>query len=68
MKAVVLITMILAVMAPVLAQQSKFKLWECETCKTQRQSQFEPPRSAGDGGCVSARGQKFNNHIWRTKR
>ena len=68
MKTAVLITMILAVMAPVLAQQSKFKLYECLICKAQRQSQFRPPTSAGKGGCVGSGGQRFDFHNWQELR
>jgi uncharacterized protein YdeI (BOF family) len=68
MKLAVVITMILAIIAPVVAQQSKFKLYECLICKTQRQSQFRPPSSAGKGGCVGSGGQRFDNHNWQERR
>jgi len=68
MKTIVLITMILAIMAPVLGQQSKFKLYECNRCSTQRQSQYSPPSYAGKGGCVSTSGNKSDYHSWSQKR
>lgn len=68
MKAIILVTMILAVIAPVFSQGSKFKVWECLICKSQRTSQFRPPTSAGKGGCVGSGGQRFDYHNWQEVR
>jgi len=68
MKLAVVITMILAIIAPVVAQTSKFKLYECIVCHSQRQSQFRPPTSAGKGGCVGSGGQRFDFHNWQEVR
>jgi len=68
MKAIILMTMILAIMAPVIGQTSKFKVYECLICKAQRQSQFRPPSSAGKGGCVGSGGQRFDFHNWQELR
>jgi hypothetical protein len=65
MKVVVLVTMTLAIMAPVLGQQSEARLWKCITCNAQRLSKFMPDMNAGKEGCFS-RGteKKYKDHTW----
>jgi hypothetical protein len=67
MKTAVLITMILAVMAPVLAQGSKLKLYECFRCGQQRQAERTPFGSDG-GICIDKHtGKKNPSHAWSQK-
>jgi len=66
MKAVVLMTMIFAVMAPVLAQGSKLKLYECFGCGQQKFSSSSP--SSFEGQCLDKHtGKRRSSHSWALK-
>ena len=65
MKAIVLITMILAVMAPVVAQ-TRLRLYECYSCGQQKQADSQP--SPYEGQCYDKHtGKKKISHTWARK-
>ncbi len=65
MKVVVLITMILAIMAPVVGQgRVPIRGWYCFYCNAERQGQSQPETDAGQGGCVAPIGTKRDKHSW----
>jgi hypothetical protein len=67
MKAIVLVTMILAIIAPVLGQTSKLKLYECHRCGQQRLAERTPFGSDG-GICIDKHtGKKNSSHLWSQK-
>jgi hypothetical protein len=65
MKVIVLITMILAIMAPVLGQGKKIPIrgWYCFYCTEERQGQTRPEDDAGPGGCRQPL-TKRDKHAW----
>ena len=65
-KLAVVITMILAIIAPVMAQTSKLKLYECYFCGQQKFNSSSP--SSYEGQCFDKHtGKKRSSHNWGLK-
>lgn len=72
MKTVVLMTAILAVMAPVLAQKSnstmfrdEYSVYQCNFCKQTRQvKKNSGPPNPYSGICLDEKGKKQTAHHW----
>jgi hypothetical protein len=65
MKSVVLITMILAIIAPVFANQTRLRTYECYSCGVQRQNDVMPHPSDG-GACIDKFTKKKRiSHTWK---